>query len=135
ATSDAKVINFSGVMPGVSREVEHALARDIVFVAGAGNSSRHYGVQQPASYPGVIAVSGINRNGKFAKESVQGPEVVLAAPAVDIAGAGSGQSGRYVKATGTSDAAAFVSATAALVRAKYPNLSANGVINRLIKTA
>ncbi|MGH3712169.1 MAG: S8 family serine peptidase [Micromonosporaceae bacterium] len=43
--------------------------------------------------------------------------------------------GTYNTSTGTSDATALVSATAALIRAKYPDLSANGVINRLIKTA
>ncbi len=37
--------------------------------------------------------------------------------------------------SGTSDAAAYVSATAALVRAKYPDLTAGQVINRLIKSA
>ncbi|MFG3185995.1 S8 family serine peptidase [Streptomyces nigra] len=41
----------------------------------------------------------------------------------------------YGRATGTSDSTAFVSATAALVRAKYPELSAGQVINRLIKSA
>ncbi|MEV7451568.1 S8 family serine peptidase [Streptomyces nigra] len=39
------------------------------------------------------------------------------------------------RATGTSDSTAFVSAIAALVRAKYPELSAGQVINRLIKSA
>ncbi|OEV38300.1 hypothetical protein HS99_0022460 [Kitasatospora aureofaciens] len=37
--------------------------------------------------------------------------------------------------SGTSDATAYVSATAALIRSKYPNLSAGQVINRMIKSA
>lgn len=36
---------------------------------------------------------------------------------------------------GTSDATAYVSAAAALVRAKYPNLSPGQIANRLTKTA
>ncbi len=43
--------------------------------------------------------------------------------------------GRYAKGTGTSDATAIIAGVAALVRAKYPNLSAEEVVHRLTATA
>ncbi|MFE7440106.1 S8 family serine peptidase [Streptomyces chartreusis] len=45
------------------------------------------------------------------------------------------RSQKYAMSNGTSDATAYVSAAAALVRSKYPDLSAGQVINRLIKSA
>jgi subtilisin family serine protease len=64
---------------------------------------------------------------------VTGPEVVLAAPAVDIVSPS--RSGRYGTGTGTSDATAILAGAAALVRAKFPTLSAEEVIHRLTATA
>jgi subtilisin family serine protease len=52
---------------------------------------------------------------------------------VDIISSGLGD--RYSKGTGTSDATAIVAGVAALVRAKYPNLSAVEVMHRLTATA
>ncbi len=54
---------------------------------------------------------------------------------MNIVGADTGYSNGYAKADGTSDATAYVSATAALIRAKYPDLTAGQVINRMIKSA
>lgn len=120
---------------GISR-IEKALAEDIVVVAAAGNTEQdQFQVAAPAAYPGVIAVSGVDRNGRFTEKSVQGPEVVLAAPMMEITAAWAGRHGPYATGSGTSDAAAIVSGVAALIRAKYPDISANGVINRMIKTA
>ncbi|MFE7545242.1 S8 family serine peptidase [Streptomyces platensis] len=42
---------------------------------------------------------------------------------------------KYRQATGTSDATAYVSAAAALVRSKFPELTAGQVAHRLTKTA
>ena len=136
ADQSADVLNFSATSGGLEQSVQEALDADVVVVAGVGNAAKgDIEVRAPARYPGVIAVSGIGRDGRFADISAQGPEVVLAAPAVDIAAAGAGERGDYNTATGTSDATALVAATAALVRAKFPHLTAGGVINRLIKTA
>ncbi|MGH3659888.1 MAG: S8 family serine peptidase, partial [Micromonosporaceae bacterium] len=77
AYSEAKVINFSAQGGGTITAVETALAQGVVFVAAAGNTAQDIDeVQQPASYPGVIAVSGVDRDGNFTSESVKGPEVV-----------------------------------------------------------
>jgi subtilisin family serine protease len=75
----------------------------------------------------------VDQAGNHAAVSVTGAEVVLAAPAVDIETAG--LNGTYGKGTGTSEATAIVAGVAALVRAKYPQLSAPEVIHRLTATA
>ena len=59
--------------------------------------------------------------------------MAISAPAVDITSTGA--FGTYRTATGTSDATAIVAGAAALVRSKYPNLSAPEVIHRLTATA
>jgi len=92
-----------------------------------------YGVTYPAAYPEVLAVGGSDRNGNRAAVSVTGPELDILAPAVDIYS--TSYNGKYRKGTGTSDAAAIVAGAAALVRSKYPNLSAAEVVHRLTATA
>lgn len=57
------------------------------------------------------------------------------APGVKVLAADTTRSQQYSLSNGTSDATAYVSAAAALVRSKYPDLSAGQVINRLIKSA
>ncbi len=132
----AKVINFSGATENLDGAVSYALRHDVVVVAAAGNTrDGDIGVGEPASLPGVIAVSGVGKDGEFTDASVDGPEVALAAPAVDMVGADSRTKSKYGIGTGTSSATAIVSATAALVRAKYPDLNAANVIERLITTA
>jgi subtilisin family serine protease len=64
--------------------------------------------------------------------SLTGPQTILTAPAVDLLGA---RPGGYWRVQGTSFAAPLVTGAAALVRSKYPGLSAANVINRLIRTA
>jgi subtilisin family serine protease len=90
-------------------------------------------VAWPAAYPGVLAAAGIDQSGKHAALSVTGPEVDLAAPAVNIVTAG--LHGQYVRADGTSAATAIIAGAAALVRAKFPDLSAAEVVHRLEATA
>jgi type VII secretion-associated serine protease mycosin len=133
----AKVLCLALSGPDVSaddeRAVRYAQAHDVVVVAGVGNRPESTKVGYPAAFPGVLAVAGVNRDGSHAEVSVTGPEVMLAAPAVDIASTAKG--GGYGKGTGTSDATAIVAGAAALVRAKFPNLSATEVVHRLTATA
>ncbi|RZS90369.1 subtilisin family serine protease [Motilibacter rhizosphaerae] len=132
------VLNLSfgeGVCTLVIREaVKAAVAADVVVVAAAGNRTQgDRGVDCPARLPGVIAVTAVDQRGRFSQVSVHGPEAVLAAPGVDMTVVGPG--GRLFKGSGTSASTALVSATAALVRAKYPRLKAPDVIARLVQTA
>jgi len=143
ADSGAKVINlsYSGTGPPSFEEREaiaYALSKDAVVVAGAGNiDGGQTSIGAPASIPGVIAVTGFDQRGTFWSGSVQGPEAVLAAPAKDVvttAAPAGGPTG-YSLTQGTSSATAIVSGVVAMVRAKYPDLDAANVINRLIRTA
>jgi type VII secretion-associated serine protease mycosin len=113
--------------------VERAFAADVVVVAAVGNRPRDTEVTYPAAYPGVIAAAGVDQHGNHADVSVTGPEVVLAAPAVDIVSPR--LNGKYSQNIGTSDATAIIAGVAALVRAKYPQLSAAEVVHRLTATA
>lgn len=140
----AKVINLSNGTQNVSQDqvaaVRYALDHDVVVVAAAGNSTQgDTHVISPAAIPGVIAVAGTDRSGTVWSGSVPGPEVTLAAPAADIETLASHyadfQPGGYVNVSGTSEAAPMVAAAAALVRAKFPQLHVNDVINRLVSTA
>jgi type VII secretion-associated serine protease mycosin len=143
ADHGAQVVNVSIAggrvpPPGLTDAVAYALQRDVVVVAGAGNLDvTGRAVGSPASIPGVIAVSGVDREARAWAGSSQGPEVALAAPAVRVPA----PSPRGVSSTGfsisdgTSNAAAIVSGAAALVRARYPDMDAANVINRLIATA
>lgn len=144
ADHGAQVINISlciGSDPtqGVRDAVAYALSKDAVVVAGSGNRpAGNQDVCSPADIPGVIAVGATDRSGRLWSGSVTGPALALTAPGVEIVGLGSRLSGNtsgYASGTGTSEATAIVSGAAALVRAKFPDLKAPDVINRLLVTA
>jgi type VII secretion-associated serine protease mycosin len=132
----ADVINISEGTSMDSSEkesIEYAVTHNVVVVAASGNSGkreRNY----PAAYPGVVSVGGMDLQGRFWTGSSWGGNVLLA-PAVKNVTVGTDSASGYQTATGTSNASAFVSASAALVRAAHPELTAGQVINRLIKTA
>jgi subtilisin family serine protease len=114
--------------------VRAAEESNIVIVAAAGNEADgDLSVASPAKLPGVIAAGAVDRHGSHLADSVSGPAVLLAAPGEDILSPS--PNGGYIKGTGTSDAAAIIAGAAALVRSKYPNLSAAEVIHRLTSTA
>ncbi|WP_343710125.1 S8 family serine peptidase [Mycobacterium sp.] len=105
-------------------------------------------VSSPSCYADyVLSVGAVDNTGAAVAKSLAGPWVAVAAPGVGIMGL-SPQTGGPVNAYpaarpgekttpfwGTSFAAAYVSGVAALVRAKYPGLSAHQVVNRILQTA
>ncbi|WP_081884035.1 type VII secretion-associated serine protease mycosin [Micromonospora parva] len=135
----AKVINMSFGGPGMASPqeasaIKYALDHDVVVVGSAGNTANGRNtVSSPANTPGVIAVTGTTKGGKFWSGSVRGPEAVVAAPGDSVYNI-TNEAG-YGWGDGTSDSSAIVSGLAALIRAKYPDLSAPSVINRIIRTA
>lgn len=133
----AKMINMSFATPGEPRSddqeaIEYAAERDVLLVAGSGNVGSEI-PNHPAVAPGVVAVGAVDRNGKIWEDSSYGEHLMLAAPGVDIQVPT--VTSPYGRASGTSNATAYVSGAAALVRAKYPDLTAGQVANRLVKTA
>ncbi|MGW3247840.1 S8 family serine peptidase [Streptomyces sp. NPDC001070] len=133
----ASVINISSEGPSPrdaeADAVAYALKKDVLVVAGSGNDATTAGY--PASYPGAVAVGGVKNNGEIWENSNYGPQVLLSAPATFIVGAGGKDNAAYRSGTGTSDSTAFVSAAAALLRAKFPDLTAGQIVNRLTKSA
>ncbi|MFG1776488.1 S8 family serine peptidase [Micromonospora sp. NPDC049048] len=143
ADAGADVINMSvgtgtTATPDEIAAVRYALDKDVVLIASAGNQLQNDRVvTSPANIPGVVAVTGLAKNGEFFAQSATGREAVLAAPMEEIISprSTSVSSNGYGIGSGTSDAAAITSGVAALVRAKYPDLDAANVVNRLIRTA
>lgn len=135
----AKVINMSfggGADEDTRDAIKYAVDKDVVLVAGAGNNGdQGLPVEYPAAVPGVVAVSAVDQQGASWAKSNKGPEITLAGPGVGIYAVDFKSTSSYHMSNGTSDATAYVSAIAALVRSKYPNLSAGQVINRMIKSA
>ncbi|WP_269461029.1 S8 family serine peptidase [Actinoplanes derwentensis] len=135
-TARAKVINISLVMPGqdagVRAAVAEAVAADVVVVAAAGNGGVDGGVAYPAGYPGVIGVGAVAADGSLAQFSQPGEHVDVAAfgDAVTVLSPVSGH--RVVQ--GTSFAAPFVAATAALLRERFPRDSAAEITDRLLRS-
>jgi type VII secretion-associated serine protease mycosin len=135
AEHGAKVMNLSLAATNdneLRAAIETAQRNDIVVVAAAGNPPDDINVAYPAAYPGVLAVASIDRNGTR-KSSVVGPEVMIAAPGVDIMAPTI--KGGYGLRTGTSDATAIVSGAVALIRSRYPQLTAPEVIDLITSTA
>ncbi|WP_443987163.1 type VII secretion system ESX-5 serine protease mycosin MycP5, partial [Mycobacterium marinum] len=94
----------------------------------------------------VLTVGAVDTNGQpMTKMSIAGPWVSIAAPGTDVIGlsprddglinAIDGPDNSLLVPAGTSFATAIVSGVVALVRAKYPELSAYQIRNRLIHTA
>ncbi|HYN95120.1 MAG TPA: type VII secretion-associated serine protease mycosin [Pilimelia sp.] len=136
----ARVINLSlggvGESAALAEALDYAFAKDVVVIACTGNvtQSTPSDVWYPAREPGVVAVSGLDRTeaGRLWANSVTGRATVLSAPATGLVGA---RPGGYWRVQGTSFAAPLVTATAALIRSRWPTLSAANVVNRLVRTA
>ncbi|WP_163573753.1 S8 family serine peptidase [Fodinicola feengrottensis] len=138
----AKVINLSLGAPGAASSdmrdaIDYALARDVVVVAAAGNvASGDVQVANLASVPGVVAVSGIDKDGSPWSGSAKGPQTVVSAPSTSILVATPARNDpHYALGSGTSQATALTSGTIALLRSRYPGLNAANIIERLIATA
>ncbi len=136
----ARVINLSlggsSASPALAAALDYAFARDVVVVACTGNetASNSDTVWYPAREPGVVAVSGLERDSeKLWSGAITGRETVLTAPATGLVGARPPDG--YWRVQGTSFGTPLVSATAALIRARYPEMRAGDVINRMLRTA
>jgi type VII secretion-associated serine protease mycosin len=137
ASHGAKVINMSFAIGGsenLQAAVKEAAVADVVLVGAVGNTGdKGNALEYPVAYPEVLGVGAVDRTGKVPGFSQHGPQVDIVAPGTDIPSLYLGND--YRTGRGTSDAAAIVSGAAALVRAKYPDLSAAEVVQRLTETA
>ncbi|MGW0604728.1 type VII secretion-associated serine protease mycosin [Streptomyces sp. NPDC002640] len=114
--------------------VQYALAKGVVVVASAGNGGESGNrVSYPAAYPGVIAVTAVDQDGKRADFSTRRWYATVSAPGVDVVTAD--PDGQYYEGWGTSAAAAWVSGAAALLKSAHPDLSPAQVKRLLEDTA
>jgi subtilisin family serine protease len=114
AERHVRVVNISLVGPSnplLAAGVKALQARGIVVVAAVGNDGPAAPPQYPASYPGVVAVTGVDAKGKALIEAGKPLHLDFAAPGADIAGAVPG--GKWERLRGTSFAAPFVAASLA----------------------
>lgn len=113
----------------------YAEQKDVVIVAAAGNRvGGNIQVGAPATIPGVLTVAGLDRKGVASVDSSsQGISIGVAAPAENLLGGLPG--GGYAEWAGTSGATPIVAGVAALIRSKWPEMSAKQVINRIVSTA
>jgi hypothetical protein len=106
-----QVINISLVGPP-NRLVQQAIrivqSRGTVIAAAVGNDGPAAPVQYPASYPGVIAVTGVDAGGRALPEAGKAEHLDFAAPGADMAAALPGNG--YTRVRGTSFASPLVAA-------------------------
>lgn len=111
AASGVAVVNISLVGPPnrlIAHALETARKRGITIVAAVGNDGPAAPPMYPASYPGVIAVTGVDARDRALVEAGRAEHLDFAAPGADMVAALPGQG--YAKVRGTSFAAPLVAA-------------------------
>jgi hypothetical protein len=130
--SGARVLNMSWGALAESQflgdVVEHALSRNMILVASAGNEPTSQ-PSYPGAYPGVLSVSAMKADGSLWEQSNYGDFVTLAAPSQASFPVGyNGPPGRY---GGTSIASAYVSRALGLYLAQNPDSSSTEAVAAL----
>jgi hypothetical protein len=111
AAHHPQVITISLVGPSnalVQRAIQAVQVRGIEVVAAVGNDGPAAPPQYPASYPGVIAVTGVDAHGRSLIEAGRATHLDFAAPGADMAAALPGHG--YARVRGTSFAAPLAAA-------------------------
>ncbi|MGQ0716094.1 MAG: type VII secretion-associated serine protease mycosin [Pseudonocardiales bacterium] len=141
--------------PDLQAAVHYAVEHNVVVVVAAANTSstckqNSPGVVTTISSPGwfdddVLTVAATDDEGDAADFSIRGPWVDVAAPgigAVSLATSGPGlitelvdAGGQQRRLDGTSFATPYVAGLAALVRDRFPHLTARQVMHRIEQTA
>ncbi len=135
ADSGLRVINMSLAGPPnqlLAQMVEVLNRRGVVIVAAAGNGGPRAAPAYPAAYDTVVAVTAVDRSTAVYRRAGQGPHIDLAAPGVNVWTAASIRGAR--PKTGTSFATPFVSAAAAVILARNPEMTPQEVAGELVQT-
>lgn len=130
------VINVSLVGPPnelLQRVVEMASARGHLIVAAVGNDGPSAPPLYPAAYPGVVAVTAVDRTDKVLIEAGRGRFIAFGAPGADIEAA-SLPSG-YSPVRGTSFAAPIVASRLTLLLERADPIAAGRAVNELATAA
>jgi hypothetical protein len=105
----------------------------MVVIAAVGNGGPQADPVQPAAHPGVVAVTAVDARGRLYAAAQRGGHVDLAAPGVNLTVATSIRGARAQ--SGTSFAVPFVTAAAAVLLSREPDLDGPGVAARLAALA
>ncbi|MEV6654122.1 type VII secretion-associated serine protease mycosin [Streptomyces sp. NPDC051219] len=138
ADNGAKVINISQGSPVESQEVtqaaKYALTKGALIFASVGNEGETTNdLVYPAGTPGVVGVGAIGKDLRKTPESQYGPQVDISAPGEEMVHACARETG-LCRTSGTSDATALASASAALIWAKHPTWTNNQVLRVMLNT-
>ncbi len=138
------VINYSGGGPEASVEelriLKEAEKKGILIIAAAGNEHSNIDDKKNAYYPAsyglsnIITVGAYDENLQIIPSSNYGKNSVdIAAPGYRIRSAIPGSGAGYM--TGTSQATAFVSGVAALIKSKHPTLGFEQIRNIILSSS
>ena len=113
--------------------ITNAITRGVIIVAAAGNEALPDDITTLGRYSGVVGVSAINSDGTFASYSNWGDGVVTAAfggpyTTYDV------NTGEPVTVQGTSISTPLVAGMLALARQKWPDATANQILQLLVHT-
>ena len=136
----ARVINLSlggpDPSPGTEVAIEYANSRGVIVLAAAGNGAQQGNrPSYPAAFPETVAVGAVDSNLSRAYFSNFGSYLDIAAPGMHVLSTYGLGRNAYAYMNGTSMATPYASATAALVVAVNPALSANGIRTAIQHTA
>ncbi len=136
ADSGARIVNMSFAGPAdpmLRRMLTAAYDKGMVLIAAAGNGGPNAAPPYPAADPDVIAVAATDSEEHLFKMDNRGSYIAVSAPGVDILALAPGDA--YQITTGSSIAAAHVSAIAALLLQCNPALTPKEIRDALVATA
>ena len=123
--------------PELAAAVQYALDSGVILIAAAGNissgSTGHDRYYYPASYEGVISVGSVSSAKVISNTSIQNDRVWITAPGKTVPVYA--KNGGYSTNSGTSIAAPFVAAAAALALCADPELTPEDFADLLRQTA
>lgn len=134
AGSEAAIISMSLTLdeyaPWVEHALEYAKLKGKLVVIAAGNQGRS--VHFPATLPDVITVAAHDKQGNRIERSNFGSALKLSAPGIDLWSTALGNSYLNIYSD-TSGAAALVTGALALLKARFPTMSAHGLQTKLLE--
>jgi len=137
AREQVAVINLSLVGPpnqALERMVASMVGRGYLLVAAVGNDGPAAPPLYPASYPGVVGVTAVDRRGQPLPEAARGPQVQFAAPGNNMVSASPGEP-PYRPVRGTSFAAPIVAGLLAPALARPDRVRARDAVAALARQA
>lgn len=136
AAADVGVINVSLVGPpnaALRAMIASLTGRGVLVVAAVGNDGPAAPPLYPASWPGVIAVTGVDGRDRVLLEAGRALHLDFAAPGADMAAAG--PDGGFVAVRGTSFAAPIVAGRLAMLRVAGGPAGARAAVEAMSRDA